>query len=232
MLPPRFCIPLILVLLSGCNRVEETNQGAAVGQPAGNVAVVPAPSVPAPPPPRVPPQPASTTPQGSSPPKVVPVNKPDEKSPQTWADIERYALRQRSVFQKVTGVASNDTLTMRARASGSADVVFLIPANAMYIKQIGTSVRNSETTWVPVEYADKQGFVNGAYLTFLDQASQNSPFISLQRALKEWSDLNKAATPAGAAFLRGFQKAVAEGSPLLQTADWPEKLAQRAVRGQ
>jgi len=37
MLPPRFCTPLILVLLAGCNRVEETNQGAAVGQPAANL---------------------------------------------------------------------------------------------------------------------------------------------------------------------------------------------------
>lgn len=66
---------------------------------------------------------------------------------------------------RVVGVASDDTLALRAEPSPSAQQLGEIPAGSMGIVAWGEDRRVEDSSWRPIEHGGRRGWVNARYLT-------------------------------------------------------------------
>jgi uncharacterized membrane protein len=80
---------------------------------------------------------------------------------------------------RVVGVASDDTLALRAEPSAVAEQLGEIPAGSMGIAAWGEDRRVDESTWRPIEHGGRRGWVNARYLT-----ADTPPGGPLPRALR------------------------------------------------
>lgn len=65
---------------------------------------------------------------------------------------------------KIINVNADDTLNMRFGPSVKYEKVLSIPHDANNIKLMGDSITVGKTTWIPIEYAGKTGWVNQRYV--------------------------------------------------------------------
>ena len=65
---------------------------------------------------------------------------------------------------QIVNVKSDDTLNMRFGPSTKYEKVLAIPADANQIKVTGESIKVSKTTWIPIQYQGKTGWVNQHYV--------------------------------------------------------------------
>ena len=79
-----------------------------------------------------------------------------------------------SMFQ-IDGVASWDSLNMRAKPGTSASVVGKIPANGQNIRHLGNQVTVGNTTWVNVIWQGRNGWVSSRYIRPMPAAQAPAP---------------------------------------------------------
>ncbi len=65
---------------------------------------------------------------------------------------------------RVTKVAANDVLNIRAEPNSSSAIVARIPFNGVGISLSGASRRTGRSTWVKIRWQNNRGWVNRAYL--------------------------------------------------------------------
>ncbi|MCV6637785.1 MAG: hypothetical protein OIF49_08630 [Thiotrichaceae bacterium] len=65
---------------------------------------------------------------------------------------------------KVVNVKADDSLNMRFGPSTKYEKVLAIPADASNIQLMGEGIKVGKTTWIPIQYADKTGWVNQHYV--------------------------------------------------------------------
>ncbi len=78
---------------------------------------------------------------------------------------------------KIINVKPNDSLNMRFGPSTKYEKVIAIPANASDIQLMGEPLTVKKTTWIPIQYAGKTGWVNQHYV---QKNCQTQPVINQQ----------------------------------------------------
>lgn len=85
-----------------------------------------------------------------------------------------FQMAHASMFQ-IDGVASWDSLNMRAKPGTSASVVGKIPANGQNIRHLGKQVKVGNTTWVNVIWQGRNGWVSSRYIRPMPAAQAPAP---------------------------------------------------------
>ena len=80
-------------------------------------------------------------------------------------------IAQAAVFQ-INGVASWDTLNMRAQPGSKSAVVTKIPSNGKYIRATGQRKSIGRTVWTQVTWQGKTGWVSERYIRPMQAAPQ------------------------------------------------------------
>ena len=100
-------------------------------------------------------------------------------------------------FYDLVNIASNDSLSVRAGAGTSHDVIAKIPAGTKFISSNGKQQTVGKSTWLNVHYGQREGWVNKRYL----QASQlqclgTEPFwsVELKQGVISFRDLDEVTT--------------------------------------
>ncbi|HHL18894.1 MAG TPA: SH3 domain-containing protein [Thiothrix sp.] len=81
-----------------------------------------------------------------------------------------------SIHYKVTHVAGNDSLNIRADAGVSNTVIAAIPFNGSGIQAMGEERAVGKTIWMKVKWQDKEGWVSKHYLQ-AEQVSAEEPIV-------------------------------------------------------